>query len=153
MMNRTIKWAIVAALIACGFIGYLLAINRTARRVYQAYVALDRKGPLGLTDPPFDGSDAVVLYRQGRNGVVCYDAFHSKELHDRLSAKNGQPVTVEYDTYSEFGKVRGYNVHSVDGTTLTNGDRVLREDFAGLAGVVASRRGDGTFSGGESDCW
>ena len=26
-------------------------------------------------------------------------------------------------------------------------------DFAGSAGVVASRRGDGTFSARENDCW
>jgi hypothetical protein len=79
------------------------------------------KGPQGLTDPPWDGPDAVVLYRSGHNGVVCFDGFHSKELHERLSSKNGQPVTVEYDTFSDFGKVRGYNVRSVDGIMLATG--------------------------------
>jgi hypothetical protein len=153
-MNRRVHWRIVVAvLIACGSIGYWLMIDRPATRSYQVYVALDRKGPRGLTDPPWDGPDAVVLYRTGREGAVCFDAFHSKDLHDRLAAKNGQLVTVEYDTFSDFGKVRGYNVHSVDGMMLANGYHVLREDFAATAGVVGSRRGDGTVSGGMSDCW
>lgn len=145
-------WIAVVVLIACALIGYRLT-NRFVRRTYQAYVALDGKGPLGLTDPPWDGPDAVVLYRRGRNGVVCYAAFNSKYLHDRLSGKNGQPVTVEYDTFTEFGKVVGWNVHSVNGIVLANGYHVLREDFGAAAGVLASRRDDGSYSGGEIDCW
>jgi hypothetical protein len=80
---------------------------------------------------------------------VCFNAFHSKDLHDRLSARNGQLVTVEYDTFSDFGKVRGYNVHSVDGMVLANGYHVLRDDFAASAGVA----GTGPGSAGEDDCW
>ncbi len=154
-MNRRVNWKpiAIALLVACAFVCYLLFIDRADRRTYQAYVALDGRGPRDLLDPPWDAPDAVVLYRRGRNGVVCYDGFHSKDLHDRLSAKNGQPVTVEYDTFSDLGKVRGYNVHSVDGIILANGYHVLRQDFAGSAGIVASKREDGTFSGGESDCW
>jgi hypothetical protein len=149
-MNRKFGWQIkVAVLIGCGFISYMLMINRTGRRTYREYVALDRKGPSGLTDPPWDGPDAVVLYRNGHNGVVCFNAFHSKDLHDRLSARNGQLVTVEYDTFSDFGKVRGYNVHSVDGMVLANGYHVLRDDFAASAGVA----GTGAGSAGEDDCW
>ena len=117
-------------------------------------MALDGKGPWGLTDPPWDGPDAVVLYRTAHEGVVCFDAFHSKDLHDHLSPKNGQRITVEYDTFpSLFGGELAYNVHSMDGMLLANGSHVLRADFAGTAGVVASRRGDGTFSAHENDCW
>lgn len=129
-------------------------MDTPTRRTYQAYVALDGKGPLGLTGPPWDGPDALVLYRSARNGVICFDAFHSKELHDRLSLKNGQRVTVEYDTFpSIFRGELGYNVHSVSGIILANGTHVLRRDFASTAGVVASKREDGTFSARENDCW
>ena len=138
-MNRAKSWRLILTmLIACLIVG----CDRIGRKTYQAYVALNGKGPLGLTDSPWNGPDAVVLYRTGRNDVICYDAFHSKDLHDRLSAKNGQPVTVEYDTFSDFGRVRRYNVHSVDGM-------ILREDLAGSAGVA--RKGPG--SAGEDDCW
>jgi hypothetical protein len=146
-MNRTVTWGnAIAVLIGCVLIGYLLVIDRPATKNYQAYVALDGKGPWGLTDPPWDGPDAVVLHRSGRNGVVCFDAFHSKELHDRLSSKNGQPVMVEYDTFSDFGKVRGYNVRSVDRIMLAKGYHVLRPEFAASAGVVGN-------SDSTDDCW
>ena len=144
-MNRVSWRLILTVLISC----FLVACDRVSRKTYQANVALNGKGPLGIADPPWDGPDAVVLYRTGRNGVICFDAFHSKELHDRLSAKNGQSVTVEYDTFSDFGRVRGYNVHSVDGMVLANGYHVLREDFAATAG--AARTGAGSI--GKDDCW
>ncbi len=148
-MKRALRWPLIlTALIACLVVGYLRFINKAGRRTYQDVVALDGKDPL-FTDPPWDGQDAVVLYRTGRNNVICFDGFHSKELHDRLSAKNGQLVTVEYDTFSDFGKVHGYNVHSVDGMILADGSHVLREDFAGSAGV--RQKGEG--SAGGDDCW
>src|SRR5476651_2084513 len=128
---RSFRNLLVAVLFGCGFIG----CNVTARKTYQEYVAVDGKGPSGQAGPPWDGQDAVILYRTGRNGVVCFNAFHSKDLQNRLSAKNGKLVTVEYDTFSDFGKVRGYNVHSVDGIILANGDHVLRDDFAPSGGI------------------
>lgn len=145
---------VLTAIVACLVAGYLLLIDRPDRKTYQAYVALDGKGPFGLADPPWNGPDAVVLYRKGRNGVVCFDGFHSKQLHGFLSAKNGQLVTVQYDTFSDFGKVRGYNVHSVDGMLLANGYRVLRLDFAGSASVASgpvSNTKNVTLNG--NDCW
>jgi hypothetical protein len=136
---------VIAALIGCAFIGYLLLIDRAATRSYQALVAVDGKEPFGPIYPS-DSIDSVILYRGGRNGVTCFDAFRSKELHDRLSPKNGQLVTVEYDTFSDFGKVRGYNVRSIDGIILANGYHVSRPDFAGSAGVVGN-------SNSTNDCW
>jgi len=119
------------------------------RKTYQEYVALDGKGPSLIMDRRSGPSDDVVLYRSGQNGVICYDVFHSKELHDFLLPKNGHLVTVEYDTFSDFGKIRGFNVHSVDGKVLANGYHVLREDFAAAAGVA--REGPGPAGG--DDCW
>jgi hypothetical protein len=71
--------------------------------------------------------------------VICWDGFHLQELHDRLTPKNGQPVTVEYDTFTNFGTV-GYTLHSVDGI-------VLPEDVAVSAGVA--REGSGSAGPGE----
>lgn len=124
-------------------------VDRHVVKSYQMYVAMDGKGPQGLTDPPWDGPDVVVLYRRGRNGVICFDAFHSNELHDFLFSKNGQPVTVEYDTFSDFGKVRGYNVRSVDRKILANGYHLLKPEFGSSAGSTST--GEGTTSG--DDCW
>jgi hypothetical protein len=129
------------------FFGYFLFVDRAGRRTYQAYVALDGKEPWGPLNPPAaDSRDTVIVYRSVRNGVICFDAFHSNELHDALSPMNGQPVTVEYDTFSDFGKVRGYNVHSIDGIVLANGYHVLRPEFAGISGVVGNTNSNQT-------CW
>jgi len=140
------SWALILTLL---IVFASVCCDRISRKTYQANVALNGEGPLGIADPPWNGPDAVVLYRTARNGVVCFDAFHSKDLHDRLSGKNGQPVTVEYDTFVEFGKVRGYNVHSVDGMILANGYHVLKGDFAATAGVARA----GAGSAGSDDCW
>lgn len=149
-MSRKRIWLVVIAIvIACVIVGCWLMADRAGRRTYQEYVALDRKGPWGLTNPPWDGPDAVVLYRTGHNRVVCFDAFHSKDLHDRLAAKNGQLVPVAFDTFSYFGKVLSYNVHSVDGIILANGYHVLRDDYAATAGVFQQRPG----TAGDDDCW
>jgi hypothetical protein len=124
-------------------------VDRLGRKTYQAYVAMNGRGPMALTEAPWDSADALVLYRTGRNGVICFDGFHSKDLHDRLLPKNGQPVTVEYDTFSDFGKMRGYNVHSVDGIVLVNGYHVSRDDYAATAGVAMA----GAGSAGQDDCF
>lgn len=71
MQRRVTRLVAIAAVIGCLLIGYLLFIDRSATKGYQAYVALDGKGPWGLTDPPWDGPDAVVLYRSGRKGGCC----------------------------------------------------------------------------------
>ena len=66
-----------------------------------------------------------------------------------MSNKKGQLVTVEYETFSDFGRVFGYNVHSVDGMILAIGYHVLRSDFAASSGVASEESG----SAGEDDCW
>jgi hypothetical protein len=148
--RRLKRWFIIAVVTVCVLIVWQRWADRPTIRTYQAYVALDGKGPWGLTDPPWDRPDAIVLYRTGRGGVVCYDAFHSNELHDRLSPKNGQPVTVEYDTFpSIFGGELTYNVHSVDGIILANGTHLLRGDFEDTSGSLS--RGEGSTH--KNDCW
>jgi hypothetical protein len=142
MANLT--WVVTVVLVGCAFLGYGLFINRVVRRTYQTRIALDGKEPFGPIYP--STPDSVILYRSGRNGITCFDAFRSKELHDRFSPKNGQLVTVEYDTFNDFGKVRGYNVHSIDGFILGNGYQVSRPDFAASAGVAGN-------SNSRSDCW
>jgi hypothetical protein len=149
-MKRATRWRIILAVVlVCLVVGWFRFIDRQGRRTYQAYVAVNGGGPLGIADAPWDGPDGVVLYRTGRNGVICYDAFHSKDLHDRFAAKNGQAVTVEYDTFSDFGKVGGYNVHSVDGMVLANGTHLVRDDYAASAGSASK----GSGSSGGDDCW
>lgn len=142
--------AIAVALSTSVLAGCSFLTGWPVRRTYQAYVALSGQEPFGpINAPSADPPDIVVLYRTGRDGVTCYDAFYSEELHKALLPKDGKQVTVVYDTFSDFGKVRGYNVHSVDGIILANGYHVLKPQFAAIAGVA--RLGPGTASG--DACW
>jgi hypothetical protein len=145
-LKRAKNWRLILTLIIAFLV---VGCDRVDRKTHQANVALNGNAPLGIAGRPWDGPDGVVLYRTGRGGAICYDAFRSKDLHDHLLAKNGQPVTVEYDTFSDFGKMSGYNVHSVGGMILASGYHVLREDFAATAGVARS----GPGSAGNDDCW
>jgi hypothetical protein len=56
-------------------------------------------------------------------------------------------VTVDYDTLIVFGRIKGYNVHSIDGF-------ILRPDPVGSSGVAAraNNRGDRS-EGGNDECW
>ena len=135
---------VIVVLVACALVGYSLFIDRVVRRTYQARVALDGKEPFGAIHP--SDPDRVILYRKGWNGVTCFDVFSSKELPERLSPQNGHLVTVEYDTFNNFGNVRAYNVHSIDGLILANGDHVIRPDFAASAGVAGNSKST-------NDCW
>jgi hypothetical protein len=146
-MKRRLKWRIVIGLLIGSFVmAFWLLIDRHAIRTYQAHVTLDRYGEPSLNDPPWEGPDLVVLYRTGRYGVVCYDVLRAKELHDHLPGENGQIVTVEYETFSDFGKVRGYRLHSVDGMVQAN------ETWPGQRDLFPQTCGRKHFWR-ESDCW
>ncbi len=94
MKRRTDRRIVIALLILCGGVGYscLLLMHLPNRTSYQAYLALDRNKEPG--QPPSDMTNAVLLYR---TGAICYDAFPPGELHDRLLAKNGEAITIEYE--------------------------------------------------------
>jgi hypothetical protein len=109
-----------------------LFTNKTTVRTYQMYVAVNGHAPWGEVGS--DGSAAVVLYRRLGNSY-CYDAFQSEELRQRLAPKDGHTITVEYNIFSDFGKERGYNVRSVDGLLLANGQHTVR-DFERFGGQI-----------------
>jgi hypothetical protein len=148
-MSRGVKviLLLLPALAMFAILIFILFVNKPVRKTYGDFVALDGKQPFGLAGP--SGSDSVVLYRHGRRGVTCYEMFFSKELHDHLLSKDGQVVSVEYDTFADFGKIHRYNVHSIDGFLLTDGNRLLRPDFAAGSGV----RSAGNGKAGSDDCW
>lgn len=150
-MNRKASFWVIALALSASVLAGCFIMGTPARRTDQAYVALSGQEPFGpLNAPSPDPPDTVVLYRTGRDGATfCYNAFYSEELHKALLPKDGKQVTVVYDTFSDFGKVTGYNVHSVDGIVLANWLHVLKPEFAAIAGVA--RRGPGTASG--DACW
>lgn len=109
-------------------------------------VALDGKAPWGDVTPEWkDGPAPIVLYRRVGTSY-CYTAFKSQELHDLLASRSGNTAMVELNVFSDFGRERGYNVRSVDGLLLANGERPVRD---------AERFGGQILGAGahEPQCW
>ncbi|GAC1658457.1 MAG: hypothetical protein NVS9B15_20200 [Acidobacteriaceae bacterium] len=67
------------------------------------------------------------------------------ELREKLKGKEGRVVTVEYDIWSDFGKMRRYDEKSIDGLLL-NGKEGYRVS-GGIGGQVLPD------SGQELECW
>jgi hypothetical protein len=119
------------------FVGAAFATDRLFTnvhvvRTFPMVVSLDGKTPWGEDNR----SPPVVIYRAAGEGY-CFDAFFSSELRQRLAPKQGQTVQVEYNTWSDFGRVRGYNVRSVDGMILAVGDKPIKDIqwYGGAAGI------------------
>ena len=76
--------------------------------------------------PPKKGG--VVIYRSVGNGGSCFDYLTSEKLYDKLASEPDAEVTARYEITRDFGRVRGYNVLSVDGVD------VQRENGGGGSG-------------------
>lgn len=123
------------AFVICAFATDRLFTNKMVIRTYQMSVAIDGHAPWGDVGPEWsDGSLPVVLYRRIGDSY-CYDAFQSEELRQRLASKGGHTVEVEYNIFSDFGKEKSYNVRSVDGLLLNEGQHTLR-DFERFGGQI-----------------
>lgn len=115
------------SLVLCSFVIDRSFTNKVTVRTNQMYVAVDGHAPWGDVGPEWsDDSAPIVLYRRVGNDY-CYDAFKSEELRRRLLPRNGQTVTVEYNLFSDFGKEHSYNVRSVDGLLLSEGQHKVRD--------------------------
>ena len=105
------------------------------------YVAINGHAPRGDVGPEWSAhSLPVVLYRRV-GGSYCYDAFQSEELRQRLSSKDGRTVEVEYNIFSDSGKARSYNVRSVDGFLLNEGQHTVR-GFERFGGQILGNTGN-----------
>jgi len=128
---RKIPLTISLVFLAAAFCTDRLLTSKVKVTTFQMSIALDGKVPWGQVGPEWDGgTPPLVLYREV-NGSYCYTAFRSQELRDRLLQKH--TVTVEYNVFSDFGHTRSYNVRSVDGVLLADGERVVKdaERFSG----------------------
>ena len=146
--NRRWKLPLVVSLAFLGtaFCTDRFFTNKMTIKTFQMNVAVDGKAPWGDVGPEWsNGPVPLVLYR--RIGTdYCYVAFESRELRDRLAAKDGRSVVVEYNIFRDFGRERSYNVRSVDGILLNTGERVVKD----------AERFSGQILGGgktQANCW
>lgn len=134
------------AYLAAAFCTDRLFTNKVSVKTFQMGIALDGKAPWGEVGPEWqDGTAPVVLYRRVGTSY-CYTAFKSQELRDRLAQKSSDTVTVEYNVFRDFGRDRSYNVRSVDGIVLHDGEYVVK-DAERFGGQIL---GDG---GRTPNCW
>jgi hypothetical protein len=105
-----------------------LVLNVHTVRTYQMQFSLHGREEWapGLRLP----QGHVLIYRSVGDGY-CYDELESQELHDHLASKPHNTVTVEYEIISDFGRVRGYNVLTVDGINVKGGNRGGGSGFKG----------------------
>lgn len=126
-----VRW-LLPAILSYGFVVSAFIVdkwftNKVSTKTYQMRIALDGKAPWGDVGPEGpDRSAPIVLYRNFGNGY-CYDAFQSDELRKRLTAEDRQTVTIVYNIFSDFSKERSYNVQSVDGIVLADGQKLIRD--------------------------
>lgn len=149
-LRRAASWRlplVVSLLfVTCAFAVDRLFTNKVTVRAYQMQVAVDGHAPWGEVGPEWsDGSLPIVLYRR-LGDSYCYDAFQSEELRQRLASKDGHTVQVEYNIFSDFGKERSYNVRSVDGLLLNDGQHTVR-DFERFGGQMLGNTGTSARAG------
>ena len=127
-------FAVSLGLVLSSFSVDRLFTNRFAVHSYEMSWSTNGFAPWGQVQLGEDGQPPVLVYRRVQHGY-CYDAVFSSELKARLLGSRKSTITVEYNTFRDFGRERGYNIHSVDGLVFNEGDRVIREE-EGYGGTV-----------------
>jgi hypothetical protein len=126
-------FAVILLVVVTGFVASKLFMKRVSVRSFQMNIAPDGKVPWGEVGPEWDNGPApVVLYRQVGDSY-CYTALRSPELRDRTIEKSLKSVHVEYNVFSNFGRVSRYTLRTVEGESFAIGNRVIREteEFGG----------------------
>ncbi len=114
--------------VALSFMGDRLFLGVRTLQTYKMHFSIDGKGRenFDFLGPPKKGG--VVIYRSVGNGGSCFDYLTSEKLYDKLASEPDAEVTARYEITRDFGRVRGYNVLSVDGVD------VQRENGGGGSG-------------------
>lgn len=130
--RRVIPVAISLSLVLVAFVVDRAFTNKLAIHSYSMNWSTSGTAPWGNVQADEKGQPPVVIYRSVGGGY-CYDAIFSAELKATLMASGKTAVNVEYNVFSDFGRERGYNIHSVDGLVFNDGSRSVRssESYGG----------------------
>jgi hypothetical protein len=116
-----------------------LCTSKVAVHAYSMNWSANGVAPWGQVETDEKGSPPVVVFRSVNRGY-CYDAISSPELKARLIAGNKPTILVEYNTFSDFGQERSYNIRSVDGMVFNEGERSVRS-AGGYGGTIMNGSG------------
>jgi len=111
-----------------------LFTNKLAVHSYQMSWSASGVAPWGDIELGQTGQPPVLVYRRNQHGY-CYDAVFSSELKARLIGSNKSTITVEYNTFRDFGQQKSYNIRDVDGLVFNDDNRVIRA-AEGYGGTV-----------------
>jgi hypothetical protein len=136
-------FAVSLGLVFASFAVDRLFTNKLAVHSHQMNWSASGIAPWGQVQLGENGQPPVLVYRRVQHGY-CYDAIFSSELKARLAGSNKPAIIVEYNTFRDFGRIRGYNIHSVDGLVFNDGHRAIREE-EGYGGTVID-------SGANAEC-
>jgi len=132
--------------LSISFLTDRLFTKKVVIRAYQVGVAIEGNAPWGMVGAEWsDGAKPVVLYRRVGDSY-CYVAFKSDELRQRLASRHADSVPMEINVFKDFGTERAYNVRSVDGLLLADGQHVVKD----------AERFGGRISGpsnSSNECW
>jgi RNA polymerase sigma-70 factor (ECF subfamily) len=118
--RRVVPAAISLSLALAAFLVDRGLTNKLAVRACSMNWSANGQVPWEPVESDERGRAPVVLDRKVAGGY-CYDVIFSPELKDRLIKLNRPAVPVEYNVVSDFGRVRGYNIRSVDGLIFNEG--------------------------------
>jgi hypothetical protein len=104
------------AFVAASFLADHFLIDVNTMRTYKMQFSLDGK-KLDIAMPQGE----ILVYRSVGNGY-CFDEIKSQRLRDWLASKQNDEVSVQYQITRDFGRVRGYNVLTVDGIDVRYGN-------------------------------
>jgi hypothetical protein len=138
--TRKILPAVISfVVVLCFFAVDRLFTNKIAVHAYSMSWSANGVVPWGDAEADDQGSAPVVIFRRVKEGY-CYDAIFSPELKTRLVAANKPTIIVEYNTFSDFGRERSYNIRSVDGMIFNAGDKTIHST-EGYGGTILDPSG------------
>ena len=123
--RKVTPFAVSLGLVLAAFGVDRLFTNKVAVHTYSMSWTANGTAPWGQVETDEKGQAPVVIFRRTGKGY-CYDAVFSPELKARLLAANKPSIEVEYNTFSDFGHERSYNIRSVDGLIFNERDRPVR---------------------------
>jgi hypothetical protein len=130
-------------------VGYIVIRNFTdlvsVTKVEMTWTA-GSQVPWGEVGPPIvDGEPIVVLYRRVGDGF-CFHAVYSNVVKEHLESQKSNPVIVELNLFSDFGRVSRSTIRSIEGLEINRGKLViipLADDESGFVEI----------NGSSGKCW
>lgn len=123
-------------LLACAFATDRAFTDKLRIHAREVQWSVGGDGPIPGREMANRERRVVLYFRQPH--AVCYDALYSNVIASHLLTVNRPSVHVEYNTFYDFGRQRGYNIRSIEGIVLNQGERPVMKIEEGEGGIMES---------------